>query len=518
MCSQFFNSMSELNKHAEEEHYSKSEDQRRGPASRTGLPDSPEMSGDGVDYDLGRPLDSDDLSTDESTNSNSEDDHNSDFKAIESDPSYVASDEDTNSSCNSEGDHKRDLRALQSDLNYAESDEDTNSSSTESGDSSYSPKRGQPTHNTNKDSVCKECGRGPFKSLKLHLRHCTSVTGVTFQCARCMMSFPNEAALKEHRTFLYSCDRCGQVFKHWDLHHHHPPPDTGALRLLFFCSESMPKACTICKCFFVNEKCLFAHVAEVHTSVVSTTVRIVTRKSGLTDNKMSSSVATLSAPVVNGEPVIDKLLLTDHTYSSSAKVEASFPAPACSDPQPAIPPTFDSQRQASASTKRANASRRSKAPPRPCRQCGTMLRQPYLAICHRYLHRGRRSHRCQCGRSFKHRLHLLRHCVQHAEAESYICVNCGKTFTGARLLAKHLGTRKKEKCRRKCMMPLACSCGHFFYRASAYIWHQLKNNVKTGHFKTAFNHKQKSKSVRNQKEVLCHTHTFVERAKTPHSF
>ncbi|XP_061631986.1 zinc finger protein 70 [Phyllopteryx taeniolatus] len=426
-------------------------------ASDTELPDSPETYGDSVDYDLGRPLDSDDLSTDESSSSKSEDDHDCDYRAAQSDPSYT------------------------------ESDEDTNSSLTEAGDSADNPRRGQPTHDTNKDSICKECGRGPFRSLKLHLRHCTSVMGIMFQCFRCMMSFPNEAALKEHRTFLYSCDSCGQVFKHWDLHHKHPPPNRGVLRLLFFCSESMPKVCAICKCFFVNEKCLFTHVTKVHTSVVSTKVRIMKRTSGLTDNKVPSNVAATSTPVVNNKQVINGQLLTDHTYSS-AKVEASFPVPARSAPQPTIPPVFDSQSQALASTKRTNTSWRSKAP-RPCRQCGTMLRQPYLAICHRYLHRGRRSHRCQCGRAFKHRLHLLRHCVQHAEAESYICVNCGNTFTGARLLAKHLGTWKEKKCRGKCTMPLACSCGHFFYRASAYIWHQLKNNVKTRHLKTSLNDK-----------------------------
>ncbi|XP_078143132.1 uncharacterized protein LOC144541911 [Centroberyx gerrardi] len=142
--------------------------------------------------------------------------------------------------------------------------------------------------------------------------------------------------------------------------------------------------------------------------------------------------------------------------------------------------------------KRMNAGWRSKAP-YPCRQCGAVSRQPSLIISHRYLHRGRRSHRCQCGRAFKHRLHLLRHCMQHAEATSYICVSCGETFTGAKLLTEHMkgnsrkslssGCSWKHRGRRKCSMPFSCDCGQLFLRPSAYIWHQLKNRTKAKHWK-----------------------------------
>lgn len=169
------------------------------------------------------------------------------------------------------------------------------------------------------------------------------------------------------------------------------------------------------------------------------------------------------------------------------------PTTAASDPISALKPTimamFENDSQDLAMMKRMNTGWRSKAP-YPCRQCGAILRQPSFIISHRYLHRGRRSHQCQCGRAFKHRLHLLRHCVQHAETVSYICVSCGETFIGARLLAEHMkgkswkksrsGRTWKRKVKRKCRMPFTCDCGQLFFRPSAYIWHQLKNRTKTG--------------------------------------
>ncbi|XP_051921445.1 zinc finger protein 70 [Hippocampus zosterae] len=454
-CSRSFSNVWDLNKHAEE-HCSASTDERSDLASDMELATSLEKSENSADYKPGRSLDSDDVSTDESTSSATGDDIDFDFKAA------------------------------QGDLSDAESDEDTNSSSTESADFADHASRGKSTLPAIKDSICKECGRGPFRSIKLHLRHCTSLLGKTFQCFRCKMFFPNEAALNEHRTFLYSCDVCGQVFSNWDAHHQHQPPNRGRLCLICFCSESMPKACAICKSFFVNEKFLLAHVTRVHTSVVSTKLCIINKPLGLTDNEVSMNAVTKTTPkvVINTKHIIGHgQLPADHTYSFSDEAETSHPDPSCSASRPTILALLENQSQELASTKRTKTRRCSRML-RTCRQCGTILRQPYLAISHRYLHRGSRSHRCQCGRAFKHRLHLLRHRVQHAEAKNYICVNCGNTFTGARLLAEHLKgkTRKKKQCQGSCRMPLACSCGHFFYRASAYIWHQIKNNVKTRHF------------------------------------
>ncbi|XP_060906844.1 myeloid zinc finger 1 [Labrus mixtus] len=382
------------------------------------------------------------------------------------------------------------------------------SSTDDSSDSSYSPQFKPPPaiHSTNKNSVCATCGRGPFRSLKLHLLHCSGVR-VKYQCFLCKELFMTETQLNEHYMSLYSCHICGQVFSHENLYYQHPCPKKSKSPLVLFCSESMPQCCNICKSFYASEKTLLSHVNKVHTSVVSTKVCIITNPSALTDKagQSASRPPEASNQVVNG-----KFCDTQACASSSSSLSTSSVPPGRSvQPPTALPPDttpattasvrdspqmptilamFENDSQDVALMKRMNTGWRSKTP-YPCRQCGAIFRQPSLVISHRYLHRGRRSHRCQCGRAFKHRLHLLRHCVQHAENMSYICVSCGETFTGATVLAEHIKgkSRKKSrseptqrrKVRKKCRMPFTCDCGQRFFRPSAYIWHQLKNGNKT---------------------------------------
>lgn len=442
---------------------------------------------------------------------------------------------------------------------------DGGSSSTDySSDSSNSPHSkitpaALPSANS---SICAACGRGPFRSMKLHLLHCSGVR-VKYQCSRCKELFLTETSLNEHYMPLYSCDVCGQVFSHENSYHHHQCPKGSKSPLVLFCSESMPQACNICKSFFTSEKTLLSHVTRVHTSVVSTKVCIITNPSVLTDKKVPPGVrGTTAQPAISSPTVVNQVingkLRVGQTYAGSlstvvksspsslltssshpgtppslicfasaaaAPVRSgkdgalgqpgnqplsclsapSFvphgaadatPATAASDPDstpmPTIMAMFENDSQDVALMKRMNTGWRSKAP-YPCRQCGAILRQPSLIISHRYLHRGRRSHRCQCGRAFKHRLHLLRHCVQHAETISYICVSCGETFTGAKLLAEHMkgklrkksrsGRTWKRKVKRKCRMPFTCDCGQLFFRPSAYIWHQLQNRTKSKQLK-----------------------------------
>lgn len=113
-----------------------------------------------------------------------------------------------------------------------------------------------------------------------------------------------------------------------------------------------------------------------------------------------------------------------------------------------------------------------------CRHCGAVSRQPSLSVRHRYLHRGSRLYRCQCGRSFQQRLHLLRHQVQHAESVRFVCARCGKTFEGAHKLTRHKRKHKKGKrcAKKKCKVAFDCSCGQMFARPSALLWHMLKNS------------------------------------------
>ncbi|XP_061808331.1 uncharacterized protein [Nerophis lumbriciformis] len=428
----------------------------------------PETSGHSVEYtlgdwDLGKPIESDEFSTDESTSTASENEDNYD------DAAYA--------------------KRAESYRNDSESD----SSSTDSCYAAETPASSTPKADPpgNDVSMCNECGRGPFRSLKLHRLHCSRVK-VKYMCSRCKALFPSEASLSEHYIPLCSCDDCGQVFTNRDSRHQHPCSNRGSSRLIYFCSESMPKACSICKSFFVNEKSLLNHVTRVHTSVVSTKLCIVT---GRTNKKPDVSAAAASgseplAPTLLASssdpacqiPNLFKHVVNGKLSTSTVLVKKTSLVTSVQGLDkgsvPGILAVFQNQSQAASLTQHMTKGWRSK-PSHPCRQCGTVLRQPYLAISHRYLHRGRRLHRCQCGRAFKHRLHLLRHCVQHAEAKSYICVNCGNTFAGARHFAKHMRGKTRKKRRAKCKMPFECGCGQLFYRPSAYIWHQLKNNVKS---------------------------------------
>lgn len=113
----------------------------------------------------------------------------------------------------------------------------------------------------------------------------------------------------------------------------------------------------------------------------------------------------------------------------------------------------------------------------PCRHCGAVSRQPSLRVRHRYLHRGSRLYRCQCGRSFQRQLHLLRHQVQHAESVQFVCTWCGNTFKGAHKLTSHKRKHRngRRQMKKKCKVVFDCSCGQIFARPSALLWHMLKN-------------------------------------------
>ncbi|KAF4088588.1 hypothetical protein AMELA_G00084260 [Ameiurus melas] len=118
----------------------------------------------------------------------------------------------------------------------------------------------------------------------------------------------------------------------------------------------------------------------------------------------------------------------------------------------------------------------------PCRQCGAVSRQFSLGVRHRYQHRGPRLHRCQCGRAFQQRMHLLRHQVQHAEATRYVCAACGQMFCGTQKLACHrplfrvTPTNKKRNAQKECRNMFQCYCGLSFTRPAALLWHLLKNS------------------------------------------
>lgn len=450
------------------------------------------------------------------------------------------------------------LRSHSANLRPDDPESDGGSSSSDSSsDSSHTPQSKTPpaAPPSVTSTMCDACGRGPFRSMKLHLLHCSGIR-VKYQCSVCKKIFLTETPLKEHYIPLYSCEVCGQVFSHKDSYLLHQCPKGTKSPLVLFCSELMPQACKICKSFFTSEKTLLNHVTRVHTSVVSTKVCIITNPSALTDKKFSSKFCgTVAQSAISSPNVVNQVMNGNvhvgQTYagstfvkSSPSSLETSYshagrPASLCmassaapfrsgrdgalgptnqplshlsapafappgatdttpataasapvSPPMPTIMALFENDSKDVALMKRMNTGWRSKTP-FPCRQCGAILRQPSLIISHRYLHRGHRSHQCQCGRAFKRQLHLLRHCVQHAETVSYICVSCGESFTGAKLLTEHMNGKSQKKSssgrtwkvKRKCRTSFTCDCGQLFFRPSAYIWHQIKNRTKTKRLK-----------------------------------
>lgn len=385
---------------------------------------------------------------------------------------------------------------------------------------------------TESSGICSLCNRGPFRSLKQHWRYCTGEK-LNYPCVICKKILPSKEDLRVHHKPLHLCHSCGQVFPSQAAYSRHQCRNAGKSTLVLFCAESMPKACNICKSFFISEKTLSIHVTKVHTSIAGNKLCITTAPSLLTNTKEEASVDSMKVQpgpppsivpkqAVNGDVRVDRrqeaslpnVMRSDLSSLLAASLTSLPPAPVSTssivhqlaDQIFASPvgsfgllpystdsehdystgsAPFENNNQQSAIKKNVKSSWRS---PHPCRQCGAILRQPSSIISHRYLHQGRRLHRCQCGRAFKHRLHLLRHCIRHAEASNYICATCGETFTGAKLLAQHVmgNPRKKPRSGRvlkspkknKCRMPFLCDCGQLFLRPSAYIWHQLKNWTK----------------------------------------
>lgn len=189
-------------------------------------------------------------------------------------------------------------------------------------------------------------------------------------------------------------------------------------------------------------------------------------------SQVSSSVSTSQTGQQHGSSVP----FLDFCRSSlSTKILPSLQEPL------KIVAMFMNQSKELALQKRMHQSWRSKAVI-PCRQCGAVSRQFSLGVRHRYQHRGPRIHKCQCGRAFQQRMHLLRHQVQHAEATRYVCAACGQMFCGTQQLACHrrqfwvTASKRQKRANKECRNMFQCYCGHSFTRPAALLWHMLKNS------------------------------------------
>ncbi|KAI7807060.1 uncharacterized protein si:dkey-79d12.4 [Triplophysa rosa] len=187
-----------------------------------------------------------------------------------------------------------------------------------------------------------------------------------------------------------------------------------------------------------------------------------------------------SVPLASCPTLVSAILRKNPAHTSPAQVQS---------PTPGLPQTvgmFENKSSDIALQKRLKQTWSSK-PIFPCRHCGAVSRQPSLRVRHRYLHRGSRLYRCQCGRSFQRQIHLLRHQVQHAEAVRFVCACCGRTFDGANKLTRHKQQSRlihRQYAKTKCIAAFECTCGRVFTRPSVLLWHVLKNTKPQQNTKT----------------------------------
>ncbi|XP_062322142.1 mucin-2 [Osmerus eperlanus] len=385
---------------------------------------------------------------------------------------------------------------------------------------------------------CPYCGNGPFFSMEHHMQNCEK--RISFQCFLCKALFSTNASIVEHLVKTHNAKVVSAGGSSDTLQNPGNQASTlvckSAAAVQTSISSSQPSTSSSQPSTKPEPVSAMVSVVHSHPSggqmtmgkkvlqgsqakVHPTTTHVATpTKLSSTQVTPPTQTDTTSTPVLhtvgnliqgilqvrpfvrtnNQAPVLAPASATPLPPSSDpaakTKKQYSFSAPAIapatakpSTPSPAplkILTVFKNESRELALLKRLKMSWRSKSVHR-CRQCGVVSRQPSLIVRHRYLHRGLRPHRCHCGRAFHCQLYLLRHCIQHAEATSYICVTCGETFVGAQVFARHragtlrkarvMGGRRRWRPKKKCHVPFSCHCGRTFKRPSSYLWHQLRN-------------------------------------------
>ncbi|XP_058876056.1 uncharacterized protein LOC117434049 isoform X1 [Acipenser ruthenus] len=360
--------------------------------------------------------------------------------------------------------------------------------------STTAPPAADTASHTASPSKCPHCGIA-YSSPSLMLRHAQSCPErpVTVACELCSLTFPSQNSLIQHKAQghhcvrMYACHLCREVFPDFVIFSRHDCPSLNSPSS----SRQLPTS----------------------AAVQGSSPGAVTH-----DARGSPAVALISPPppppplqsantapqLVLQPPAPDPNVATDVYPISgtllSTNVASSSPSPnpnPSPDPHPAPNPEplkilglYVNLSKESTSEAGPLAPSTPPAPRRclprgvlfECRQCGASSPQPSLPVRHRYLHRGPRAHRCQCGKAFTRSLHLLRHQVCHAENSRYICGPCGATFTGASRLARHKKRKRRRRRNRKgtrrraCQDPFRCVCGLPFKKPAAYLWHKLKNS------------------------------------------